>query len=94
MEDLIVDGAASQSLKLIAAVYNSGPPGFVIKIPLHGFTKSGAWILFGLPAQITFDLGSINGVAQIMPGPIFDKGNLFLVRYSIRARAEFVKNST
>jgi hypothetical protein len=65
-------------------------PVLVIQVPLDGLADAGLKGFFRFPAELITNLGRINRIASIVSRPIFNKGDLILVRLAILAGFEFV----
>src|SRR5690606_36592960 len=79
----------SQTCELMGAVEDVRGPGFVFEIPLHGLAEAGDVVLRGGPAELGFDLGGVDGVAQVVAGAVGDEGDLVGVGFAVGARPEF-----
>ena len=61
----------------------SGSSSFAV--PFEGSAKASVRVLFWLPSQLRTDLGDVNRVAPVVPGPIIDERDEFSVRPAPRA---------
>src|SRR5258707_508583 len=73
-------------LRLVAAVEDRLPPRAVVDIPAHGLAQPALERLRGAPAELALDLGWIDGIAPIMPGPVGHEGDEPLARAGRRGR--------
>ena len=46
------------------------PPIFIIQIPLNGLSNAGIEVVYRLPAQLSLQLGRIDGVTHIVTGTV------------------------
>ena len=77
---------------LVGAAGDVGNPGLVVEIPLHGLADAGLEGLCRLPAEFTFELAGVDGVATVVAGAVLNVGDLVLVGFAVGARAEFVED--
>src|SRR5690625_1723472 len=69
----------AQSGQLIFSAQHPLPPVPIVQIPLHGFTQSRGECFLRAPAQLPLYFSGVDGVADVVPGPIFHKRNQILV---------------
>jgi hypothetical protein len=84
----------AQTLLLITLILDILPPLAMFQIPLHGFSDPGIEGLPGTPTEFTFKFPGINGIAEIMAGPVGDKGDQFLVTIEAGGGLQFVQDGT
>ena len=77
----------------VGTALHIGDPLRVVQVPLHGFGNAGVKGFCRLPAQFTFNLVRIDGVAAIVAGAVGDVGDLFGVAAAIGTRAQLVQQT-
>ena len=65
----------------------------MVQVPLHGFGNAGVEGFRRLPAEFTFNLVRINGVAAVVAGAVGDVADLFGVALAIGTRAQLVQQA-
>ena len=75
----------------VGTALHVGHPLRVVQVPLHGLGNAGVEGFCRLPAQFTFDLVRIDGVAAVVAGAVGDVGDLFGVAAAIGTRAQLVQ---
>src|ERR1019366_4867384 len=75
-----------QSLSRVFLFRNIRPPRAMGEIPIDGLGDAGGKVLAGDPAQLTLELGAIDGVAAVMAGPVGDVGDLRRVGLAVGPR--------
>lgn len=68
-----------------------GYPTLVFQIPLDGFANAGVEGFSRLPAELTFYLIRVNGIAAVMAGAIRNVSNLFAIALAVFSSTEFVE---
>lgn len=63
----------------------------VIKVPFDRFAEAGGVVLFWGPAELVFDLGGVDGVAQVVAGAVGDEGDLIGVGFAVSTRLELIE---
>ena len=64
----------------VAAGHKRLPPGAVVEVPLHGEREADLEGVLRRPAELGVELRAIDGVAEIVAGPIGDEGDELAVR--------------
>ena len=63
----------------------------MVEIPLDGLSEAVGVVLLGLPADFLFDLGCVDGVAQVVAWAVGDEGDLFGVGTAVCAGPQLIE---
>src|SRR5690606_15034800 len=86
-------GRGADAFEPVAAVQHPLHPVLVGQVPVHGGRDAFLEGVARLPAQLVADLGRVDGVAAIVPGPVGDEGDQALVRAAVRTRPALVQQA-
>lgn len=82
----------AKSFTLIFTSLNGFLPRTVFQIPFDGFFHAAFKRLWRFPVKFLLKLGRINGVSEIMPGPVGNKLNLLTIAQLISSGPDAVKS--
>src|ERR1700691_5665617 len=79
-------GDHAETLARIDLFPERAPPPLVVEIPTHRLLDAALERFARAPAELALELGGVDRIAEIVPGPIGDEGNEGVVRACPRAK--------